>query len=81
MIRGDFLPRVERVVEGAVDGFLNLRAAEIDGSGGHRFQIEARNVTAPFGQVNAEDLLPFLRRRQIHEEDFIQPALAEQLRR
>ncbi len=81
MRRGQFLPRVECVVEGADDRLFNLGAAELRARRHQGGQVEVRRVAVALGQVDAEDVGPFLVEGEVHVEDFVQAPLAQQLGR
>src|SRR5437870_6060619 len=72
---------VKRVVQRADHGLLNLCAAEVFAARHQGVQVKNLRVATPSGQVNAENFPALFIRREIHEEDFVQPALAQQLGR
>ncbi len=71
VLRGQLMPCIEGVIEGAYDGLFDFRAAEIFTTSDQGIEVERLRVAAALGQVNAENLLAFFFSRQVDEKNFI----------
>ena len=81
MGRGQFLLRVERVVEGADDCLFDLGTAEFRARRRQHWEVEIVGIAIALGQMYAKDLTPFLVQRQVNVEDLVQPPFAQQFGR
>ena len=76
-----FRPGGEGVKEARDDRLLDLRAVKSRALPGQPRHVEFRRIAIPPRDVDAEDFGPFLLGGQVDEEDLVQAALAQQLRR
>src|SRR5947209_10483269 len=78
---GELLLLGKRRIESGDDGLLDFCAGETFAGRGERSEIKLRRVAPAALQMDAEEFRARLRVRQIHEEDLVEAAFAQQLRR
>src|SRR5438552_18260848 len=77
VLRGQLMPCIEGVIEGAYDGLFDFRAAKIFATSDQGIEVEWLWVAATLAQVNAEYLLVFFFILQVYEKNSIKPLISQ----
>src|SRR2546430_2278733 len=81
VVRGEVLLGVERVEKRADDGFFDFSATEIFAGFREEGDIKLFGVATAAGQVDAEDFRALFLGRKVHEKDFVEATLSQELGR